>query len=115
MHRRRLMHPAGNRLEVSNVERKWPEMTIPSDDVQRVVRVDVAGDLSPGLHAHFELAGFIVRDERIGRTNIALRIGSAFEKLSVVVDVAPRRLDVAAGALDHEHALIDAGVGHDSP
>src|SRR4051812_45426980 len=30
---RRLMHPSGNRLEVVDVEREWPQMTVPPDDV----------------------------------------------------------------------------------
>ena len=56
MHRRRLMHAAGDRLEVVDVERERPQVTVPADDVERVVRVDVAGDLAARLDADLELA-----------------------------------------------------------
>ena len=37
MHRRRLVHPAGDRLEVADVERERPQVSVPADDVERMM------------------------------------------------------------------------------
>jgi hypothetical protein len=41
VHRRRLVHPAGDRLEVGHVERVGVQAAVPADDVERVLRDDV--------------------------------------------------------------------------
>jgi hypothetical protein len=47
VHRRRLVHPAGDRLEVGDVERVRVEAAVPADDVERVLGYDVHGAGQP--------------------------------------------------------------------
>ena len=109
------MDPPGDRLEVPDIESERPQVTIPSDNVQRMVRIDVARNLSSGLDAHLELALLVVGRQPLGRTDVALRVGGAFEKLAILIDIALGRLDMSAHTLDDEHALADVPVREKAP
>ena len=65
MDRGRLMHTACDRLEVLDVEGVGPQMTVPADDVERMMVEEIASDSVPRFDAYFELTLFIVGDEII--------------------------------------------------
>ena len=69
------MHPSGDRLKIRDVERKRPQMTIPADDIERVMVIDKTRHLIPSLDSYFELAGLILGDQLIGRPDVTFAIG----------------------------------------
>ena len=92
--RRRLVHPAGDRLEVADVEPERPEVAIPADDVERVMAVVVGGDPVGRADMDDEIAFVGPRRDVLGIVQVALRVRGVFEQLAVVVAVALRRLDL---------------------
>src|SRR3712207_7310039 len=67
---RRLVDPAGDRLEVGDVEGPRVEVAVPADDVERVVRVDVPGPAAPVLHVDLDLGA--VDEQRLDRKSTRL-------------------------------------------
>jgi hypothetical protein len=66
VHGWRLVDTAGDWLEVVDVERERPQVAVPADDVERMMAVDVPADEPARLHAHLELALFVVGHELLG-------------------------------------------------
>jgi hypothetical protein len=99
VHRRRLVHLAGDRHVVVDVERVRIQTAVPADDVERVMRahVDRAGE--PGragaamLQKDLDIATF---DKRwLGRAvQIALAVRRVFEQLTELRQIAANRRDV---------------------
>ena len=90
-------------------------MAVPADDVEWMVAVEVAGHPAARLDADLEGPLLVVRLERVRRPDVPLAVGRALDELAVAVAVAGRRLDVPAGGLHDEHALVAAGVREEAP
>ena len=75
VHRRRLVDPPRDRLEILDVEGVGPQMAVPADHVQRVVVVKETVDLAARLDAYLELADLVDRDQLVGRADVALAVG----------------------------------------
>ena len=99
------MHAPGDGLEIFDVERKRPEMTVPADDVEWMMPVQIASDVPSRFHADFKLALLVVSHERVRRAEIAFGVGCALEELAILIHVTLGRLDVSTRALDNEHPL----------
>ena len=104
VHRRGLVDPAGDRLEVLDVEGKGPQVAVPADQVERVVGVVVGGDAAAGLHLHHEVARLEVGCHLVGWPDVPLAVGRVLEQLAVLIAIAARRLDLR-WALEPQHAL----------
>src|SRR5579885_50436 len=111
MHGRRLVDAPGNRLKIGDVEDPGIFVTVPADDVERVIVVPVASDAVADLEAHLELALLRVRDQFFRAANVAVAVGRVFEELPVVVEVAAWRLD-SAMRLNGQEARLRA-IGRD--
>ncbi len=93
--RRRLVQPAGLRLEVRDVERVRVHVAVPPDDVERVVVEHVVLVAAPDAHLDLVLAPVAVREQLGRRVEVALRERRVLEQLPVAVAVAVRGLDLA--------------------
>jgi hypothetical protein len=111
---RRLVHPPGDRLEVADGEAERPQVAIPADQVERVMRVVVGGDAIGAPHLDRELTTVLARCHELRRMDVALGIRGVFEQLPVVVAVALGRLDLR-GRLEVQDALGRALVRVQSP
>ena len=105
--RRRLVDAPGDRLEVGDVEGVRPEVAVPADDVERVVRVVVGRQPAAHLDVDPEVAFVRPGGDLVGQPDVALRVRGVLEQLAVVVAVALRRLDLGR-ALEVEHPLVAA-------
>src|SRR5438067_12384034 len=74
MDRRRLMHGAGNRLEILRVKSEWINVAIPADDVERVMRHRHAGPARTVLYQNFRVLFLVDRVELGRRMNITFGI-----------------------------------------
>ncbi len=101
MHRRRLVNPANDRLEIPDVERPRVEVSIPSNDVEWVVIENDLVDPVILLDVQREIAFFVVRGELHRPTDVALGVRGTLHELTKIVSVAGRGADVAS-ALDHK-------------
>ena len=72
MHRRRLMHLPDDRLEVPNVERPRIEVSVPANDVERMVIENELVDSVVLLHVEREIALLVVRRELQRAPDVAL-------------------------------------------
>src|SRR5260370_39931562 len=77
MDRRRLMHGAGNRLEILRVKREWINVAIPADDVERMMRHCHAGPAPTVLYQNFRVLLLVERVELGRRLKNALGIKGA--------------------------------------
>ena len=113
--RRRLVDPAGDRLEVVDRERPREEVAVPADDVERVVVDDVGLVAAADAHLDRELAALADRVQLGRRMDVAVVVRRALDDLPVLVAVAARDLDQAR-RLEHEVALrrLPAGSGTSS-
>ncbi len=111
VHRRRLVHPAGDRLEVRDVEDVRVEAPVPSDHVERVLRQDVHRAGQPSARAGTGAAVLDV-DLHVGPLHLAgrgrhpqvpLAVRRVLEQLPEPGQVAAWRRDVAV-ALDRVEA-----------
>ena len=103
------MQPAGDRLEVVDREHVRVEAPVPADDVERVVRVDVArpyrGTARPSV-LHEDLDVLLVGGEGLGRAaQVAFAVRRVLQELPLARQVASRRPDVA-GRLGHQRAQL---------
>ena len=101
VHRRWLVHPPRDRLEVRHVERVRVEAPVPAHHVEGVCRVDVpgAGDppAPPVLHQHLHVLRRFraIHEERLGRAvQVALAVGRVLQELPEPGEVALGRRDV---------------------
>src|SRR5579864_3534431 len=95
MDRRRLMDRAGNRLEILGVESEWINVSIPADDIERMMRHRHASPAWTVLHQNFSVFFFVDRVD-LGRTvKIALRIRRTHFDLAFAVQVTFRNSDRA--------------------
>ena len=98
VHRRRLVHLAGDRHVVVDVERVGVEAAVPADHVERVGRVGHPGadDAGAGAVLDQHLDVVALGEERLGRAvQVALAVRRVLEELPVAGQVALRRRDVA--------------------
>ena len=100
VHRRRLVHLAGDRHEVLDVERVGVEAAVPADDVERVRGVgqpgadDARRAVAAVLDEHLDVGA--VLDERLLRAvQVALAVRRVLEELAEAGEVALGRRDVA--------------------
>ncbi len=106
VHRRRLVHPAGDRLEVGDVERIRIQAAVPAHDIERVPRVrQLADPLPVPDQDRYVLATHDVRLDRAPQVPLAVR--RVLQELPLGGQVAPRRSDVSE-RLDgqHPHRLV---------
>src|SRR4051812_48201668 len=96
MHRRRLMHPTDDRLEVGDVERPRIEISIPADDVEWMMVQHELVDAVVLLHQKREVAALVVRVEHQGASNVALRVRRALLQLAELVAITLRPTDVTS-------------------
>ena len=88
VHRRGLVDPPGDRLEVVDAEDPGIQITIPANHVERVVVQDVPGEAVAHFHPHLEFAPLGVRLQLLRRANVALAVRGVLEKLPVLIPVA---------------------------
>ena len=100
---RRLVDPAGDRLEVVDRERPREEVAVPAHDVERVVVDDVGLVAAADPHLHRELAALADRVQLRRRVDVAVVVRRALDDLPVLVAVAARDLDQPR-RLEHEVA-----------
>ena len=96
VHRRRLVHPTYDRLEVADRERVGVDATVPGDHVERVVLVDVAG---PNLRGASRAPDDLGPSRRgsFGTAKVPFGIRGPFFQLARLGQVAARRPDMAGG------------------
>src|SRR5205814_9860977 len=90
MNRRRLMHRAGDRLEILGVKSKWIEIAIPADRIERMMRMHNSSEPRPILHQDFDVYLRIDREHFTRRMEIAFGIRRPHSNLSFVIQVALR-------------------------
>src|SRR6266702_2325203 len=98
-----------DRLEVVDRERPRIHVTVPADDVERVVVEDVG--LVPVTHAHLdgELAPLAVRVQLRRRMDVAVVVRRMLHELARAVAVALRDRD-QPGRFEYEVALLSFGA-----
>ena len=96
------------------LKRVRPEVAVPADDVERVMRVVVGRQPVAHLDVDAELALVGPGRDLVGEPDVALRVGRVLEQLAVVVAVALGRLDLRR-ALEVEHPLGAPRVGRQPP
>ena len=126
---RRLVDPAGDRLEVVDGERPRIEVAVPADHVEGVVVDDVGLVAVADAHLDRELALVAVRVQRRRRMDVAVVVRRPLEQLAVLVAVAPRDLDQCpasrrrgsaarpvgdepVGRAARDHDVVAVRVGH---
>src|SRR5690349_6765773 len=85
---RRLVDAAGDRFEIADVEDERPQVTIPTDDVQRMVLEVVSRQPTTRPDPHDEVARLIVRCSLIRYADIAVGIRRVLEQLAPFVAIA---------------------------
>src|SRR5262249_33539226 len=110
VHRRRLMNAPDDRLEVVDVERPGIEVSVPANDVERVVIEDELVQTVILLHEELEVAHLVMRAKLDGATHVALGIRSALLELTELVAIALGPAYVAAALHDEELRLISLHV-----
>src|SRR5205814_7838951 len=96
VHRRRLMHPADDGLEVIDVEGPRIEVPVPADDIERMM---VEDDLVCRLlleKKNREISRLVDRLAESWAANVALGVGSAFDELAEFVAIALGPPDVSS-------------------
>ena len=101
VHGRRLVHAADDRLEVVDRQRERVVAAVPSEDVERMVRVHVPAQTAARAHEHRDV--FALDDERVavGPSEVALAERRALEQLAALGEVLAGEVDVAP-RLDHQ-------------
>src|SRR6185369_15215234 len=102
VHGRRLVHAADDRLEVVDRERERVVAPVPSDDIEGMVRVDVATQTVASAHQHRHV--LTLDDERLAiRTpQVSLAERRTLEQLPALGEVLARDVDMAARLEDQE-------------
>src|SRR5260370_19739343 len=70
-----LVDASGDRLKVGDVEDPGVLAAIPTNGVDGVEVIPVAGDQFPDLHAYLKIAALGVRDQFLGPADVAFAIG----------------------------------------
>ena len=110
MHRRWLVDPAHDGLEVVDVEGPGIEVTIPSDDVERMVVENEFVDGVVLLDQQAKVALLVVGTELGGAANIAFGVGRALEQLPEFIAIALGPANVAPALEYHELGWPRGGV-----
>ena len=95
VHGRRLVDAPGDRLEVSNIEDPGVLAAVPTDGIDGVKVIPVAGNKITYFHAHLKIATLGMRFQLFWAANIALTIGGVLQHLTVFIEIAMRRFDCA--------------------
>ena len=111
VHRRRLVQPAGDRLEVVDAEGPGVVVAVPADGVEGVMVEDHALADCPALHHDGEFPGLVVERQQGRRPDIPLAERAVLEQLAVRVAVAGGRAHVAPALDDQEDVLLAARAG----
>src|SRR3954468_2191696 len=106
MHRWWLVHASNDRLEVVDVERPRIEVTIPANDVERMMIENELVEPIVLLHEETEVAHLVVRLELDWPANVALRVRRALLQLTELIAVPLRPPDVSAALHDEELWMI---------
>ncbi len=119
VHRRRLMHPSDDRLEVVDVERPRVEVPVPSDHIERMVIEDDLVEAVVLLHQDREVALLVVSAELRRPTDVPLAVRSTLDQLAELVPIPLGPAHVAA-AFHHQQlrllaAEIQAPAMQDAP
>src|SRR6266540_5034288 len=105
MDRRRLMDASRDWLKVFDVEDPRIKITIPANDIERMVIQDMLSKPVAYLDAHFKIAAFSMCLKLFRRANVALRVWRMFEQLTEFVSIAFRGFDLR-GVLDCKKACL---------
>src|SRR5207249_10615019 len=89
---RRLVDPAGDRLEVVDRERPRKEVAVPAHDVERVVVDDVRLVAAADPHLHRELAALANRVQLRRRMDVPVVVVRALHDLARLVALESRYL-----------------------
>ncbi len=112
MHRRRLVHPSGDGLEVVHTERVRVQAAVPADDVERMRGVHVAG---PGDSARAPVpdenldVGTVDGELPVRTVQVALAVRRVLQQLPEPRQVALGRGDVGVGLDDVQPHRIRSG------
>ena len=90
MNRRRLMDRAGDRLEILRVKCKRIDVTVPTDDIERVVRHRHTRPARTVLNQNFRVLFLVDRVQLSRSVKIALGIGRAHFDLAFTVQITFR-------------------------
>ena len=71
MHRRGLMNSTGDRFEVANIKYPWIKTTVPTDDIERVLAVDVLLETTFQSDSDQLLPGQIAGSNEFGQPNVS--------------------------------------------
>src|SRR4051812_25152737 len=105
---RRQVKPTDTRLKVVNVQDPRIVVTIPADNIKWVVIQHELGEAIFFLDDNRVLARLVVRRQTFGPTDVALGIGRALEKLTMLIAIALWSANVAS-AFDDEEAVRSSG------
>ena len=87
MDRRRLMHRAGDRLEILRVKCERIQITVPAHRIERMMRQRHAGEARAVFDQNIDIFFFVDGDDLGRRVEIALGIGRAHFDLALVIEV----------------------------
>src|SRR4051794_6325001 len=93
VHGGRLVELTDDRLEVADVERVGIDAAVPSDHVERMVRVRQPREPGAMTHDYVDVVAFPLHE--LGWTaQVALAVGRTLDELAVPRQILRRRLDV---------------------
>src|SRR4029079_12184631 len=91
MNRRRLVNTPNDRLEIHDVERPRIEISIPANDIERMVIQHELVDSVVLLYIQGKVTLLVVRLKRQWPANVTLRVRRALYKLAEFVSISLRR------------------------
>ena len=111
VHRRRLVQPAGDRLEVVDGDAARVEAAVPADHVERVVGVGVAGPAAAVPHQHLDVVA-VDRQRLAGAAQVALAVRRVLEELAARAtgSAAAGRCGPAASITQQPQRLVAAAA-----
>src|SRR5687768_778045 len=101
VHRRWLMNASNNRLEIVDAERPRIEVSVPADDVERMMVEHQFVDRAVLLDQDRKVTPLIARGQLCGTPDVTLAIRRAFEELTEFVAIALRPPHVST-TLEHK-------------
>src|SRR4051794_7657101 len=110
MHRRRLVHPPDDRLEVADVERPRVEVAVPADDVEWMMVENELVDAVVLLDEELEVAHLVVGVQHERTADVALGVWRALLELAELVPIALGPANVPAAFHDEQ---LRAGWGRE--
>src|SRR6267378_1351489 len=110
MYRRRLMNAADDRLKIVDVERPRIEVSIPADDIERMMIEHDLVDAVVLLHQNRKISHLVHGLDKRRTPDVALGVRSAFDELPELVPIAFRPAHVSSALECHELGLLGVEV-----